>query len=101
MIFEGHIRTLSQRTRPDGWVRKEIIVKQDPETGYHKLGDKWILIDRDGCKYKLQFIKGAHASGYSLLGQPGKLKAWFVKRYPRECVVNDYVFFGKRSASSL
>lgn len=101
MIFEGHIRTLGQPPQPDGWLRREIIVKQDPETAYPKFGDKWTLIDLDGCNYVLQFIKGAHVSGYSLLGQPGKLKAWFIKRYPREYVVKDYVFFEKCGANKF
>lgn len=98
MIFEGRVRTLSQ-PQPDGWLRREIIVKQDPETGYPRLGGKWNLVDRDGCKYTLEFIKGANVRGYSLLGQPGKLKDWFLKRYPKEYVLNDYVFFEKREAN--
>jgi len=92
MLFKGRIRTLSQRDA-DGWLRREIIVQKDPNTGLPKVGDTWTLIDSDGDIYKLSFIKGANVSGYTCLGQPGKLKNWFLKHYPRNDVVKDRVVF--------
>ena len=92
MLFQGRIRRLSQEDA-DGWLRREIVVQQDPNTGFPNVGDIWILIDSDGDKYKLRFIKGANVSGYTCLGQPGKLKNWFLKHYPSNDVVKDRVVF--------
>jgi hypothetical protein len=92
MLFKGRIRTLSQQDA-DGWLRREIIVQRDPNTGLPKVGDAWTLIDRDGDIYNLSFVKGANVSGYTCLGQPGKLKHWFLKYYPRNQVVKDRVVF--------
>jgi hypothetical protein len=92
MLFQGHIRTLSQQDA-DGWLRREIIVQRDPNTGLPNVGDAWTLIDREGNIYNLSFVKGANVFGYTCLGQPGKLKDWFLKYYPCNQVVKDQVFF--------
>jgi len=92
MQFKGRIRTSSQWDAA-GWSRREIIVQKDPNTGLPEVGDTWTLIDSDGDIYKLSFIKGANVSDYTCLGQPGKLKNWFLKHYPRNDVVKDRVVF--------
>lgn len=95
MLLQGRIRTLSQKDADD-WLRREIIVAKDLKRGSPKVGDSWILIDLDGNKYSLTFIKGANVRGYTCLGQPGKLKTWFLKRYPKDVVDKDNVFFNEQ-----
>jgi hypothetical protein len=93
MIFEGRIRTLSNHLT-DGFLRREIIVRSDPQTGYPSHGDSWSVTSADGLSHKLTFIKGAH-KGHVLVGQSNYLTTWFRRRYPKDVVVNDYVFFEK------
>lgn len=92
MLFQGRIRTVSQWAA-DGWLRREIIVKRDLDAGLPNVRDAWRLIDQEGSIYNLSFVKGANVSGYTCLGQPGKLKDWFLKYYPRNQVVEDQVVF--------
>jgi hypothetical protein len=92
MLFQGRIRTLSQYDA-GVWLRREIIVQKDPNTGLPNEGDAWTLIDQDRERYHLSFVKGANVSGYTCLGQPGRLKNWFVKYYPSRQVKKDQVFF--------
>jgi hypothetical protein len=91
-LLKGRVRPLAQFTRPDGWARREIIIKQDTVTGYPKVRDGIKLIDTEGYSYNLTFIEGANVAGYTCLGQPGTLKTWFLKHYPKEIVIEDEVF---------
>jgi hypothetical protein len=99
-LLTGRIRRLSQRDR-DGWERREIIVGRDGSTRYPDVRDKIEIVDSDGELYRLSFIKGAHVSGYTCLGQPGVLKKWFQKHYQTNIVTEDTVYFEAAESANV
>jgi hypothetical protein len=93
-VLTGRIRSLSQTTS-DGWLRREIIVRQDA-SGYPRIRDQIDLVDSSSTRYAgLPFIKGAGVQGYVCLGKPGALKRWFLQRFPAEHIPqeNENVYF--------
>jgi hypothetical protein len=77
----GKIRDLVQYAG-NGWRRREIIVKQRND-GYPAIGQNIKLLDSSGITLgAFSFIKDANRKGYTCLGQPGRLRAWFEQHYP-------------------
>ena len=80
IILNGEIRNLSNKDKT-GWNRQEIIVEYNIHLKYPKIRDKIILKDINN-RYELDelsFIHGANRDGWVCLGQPGRLKDWFIE----------------------
>jgi len=90
-VLAGLIRDLSLWTT-DGWRRREIILEQID--GHPRVGNSIDLVDVAGEQYRnIPLIKGANRKNYVCLGKPGKLKTWFIRRYPIGIAKVEKVYF--------
>ncbi len=77
ITLDAKVRNLCDKDSEE-WERKEIVVKYNAYLKYPNVRDEICLEDDEGNIYKLSFIKGANKEGWVCLGQPGKLKKWFI-----------------------
>jgi len=93
-VLTGLIRDLGQ-SAANGWRRKEILIKQTM-SGYPEVRQRINLLDSSGAALgELPFIKGARKAGYTCLGKPGALMAWFAQRYPFDRVRTETVYVAR------
>ncbi len=93
-VLVGVIRDLGQHAA-NGWRRREIIVKQT-SSGYPQVGQSINLADASGKSLgEVPFIKGAGKTGYTCLGKPRALAAWFTRRYPFDRVRTETVYLAR------
>jgi len=91
--LHGEIRDLRfKKPYADGWVAREIIVKQVSGFGYPDVGDFIVLVGPDGWQSpEVTITKGAKRNGWALIGRTGQLRPWFKKHYPEDTVQEDTV----------
>ena len=93
-VLTGLIRDLGQ-SAANGRRRREILIKQTM-SGYPEVRQRINLLDSSGAALgELPFIKGARKAGYTCLGKPGALMAWFAQRYPFDRVRTETVYVAR------
>ena len=87
-VIQGRIVAENNEDKED-WCRRSISVPNSG--GYPQPGNDITVIDTEDKEYELKFTK-SRKPGRVCLGQPGRLKNWYIKHYPEHDVPMDDVF---------